>query len=689
MCGIGGIFHRQANQAIDEQLLVNMAAIQVHRGPDGFGVRSLPGLGVGFCHARLSIIDLDANRGRQPFVSEDGELLMAHNGEFYDFQRIRADLTARGVRFSSKSDSEILLRLYQERGLEATLPLLRGEFAFALFDRHRDTLVLVRDRFGVKPQYWALCEDGLVFGSELKVLFAHPGVQRRFSSQGLFHQLMQTVVPGTTAFEGVHQLLPGHVLTVGRHGGGFQISDHAYWDVNFPRQEERDPALTERHHIEAVRAALLEAVEVRMVADVPVGCYLSGGIDSCSILGLAAAVSQNPVRAFTIGFDDARYDETPIATEMAEATGAEQLVMRLSGNELYGHLEDTIWHTERSIYNTLAVAKFLMSREVNRAHYKVVMTGEGSDELFGGYPAFRRDMFLHGLDDLPEAERQAWDQLLQQANALVQGAMLAEEQVHDPALERVVGFTPSCLQPWLACAPLVPDLLAPEHRRACADYDPGAAIAAGLDPEQLEGRHALDRAQYVWIKTMLEGQILTWGGDRVDMAHAMEARPAFLDHHLAAVAVQVPPELRIKGKTEKYVLREAMRGLLPEVLYKREKFAFMAPPAHADAQKRSAMQALADRYLNPETIATAGLLDAAGVHALFARHDHPDTSPAQRVQLDAIINHLICVQIMHKLFVAADIPSQARQRADALGWQLHREELAEPAYTRIGMSPVA
>jgi asparagine synthase (glutamine-hydrolysing) len=689
MCGIGGIFHRQAERPIDEQLLVNMAAIQVHRGPDGFGVRSLPGQGVGFCHARLSIIDLDANRGRQPFVSEDGELLMAHNGEFYDFQRIRADLTARGVRFSSKSDSEILLRLYQEQGLEATLPLLRGEFAFALFDRRRDELQLVRDRFGVKPQYWALTDEGLVFGSELKVLFAHPGVPRRFSSQGLFHQLMQTVVPGSTAFEGVHQLLPGHVLTVRRRGGAFEISARAYWDVNFPRQGERDGSLSESDHIEAVRAALLEAVEVRMVADVPVGCYLSGGIDSCSILGLAAAVSQNPVRAFTIGFDDARYDETPIATEMAEATGAEQLVMRLSGDELYGHLEDTIWHTERSIYNTLAVAKFLMSREVNRAHYKVVMTGEGSDELFGGYPAFRRDMFLHGLDELPAAERQEWEQLLQQANALVQGAMLAEEQVHDPALEAVVGFTPSCLQPWLACAPLVPDLLAPEHRQACAGYAPGAAIAASLDPQQLEGRHALDRAQYVWIKTMLEGQILTWGGDRVDMAHAMEARPAFLDHHLAAVAVQVPPELRIKGKTEKYVLREAMRGLLPEVLYKREKFAFMAPPAHADAEKRSAMQALADRYLNPAAIAEAGLLDPAGVKALFARHDHPETSAAQRVQLDAVINHLICVQIMHKLFVDADIPSQARRQADALGWRLHQEERAEPAYARIGMSPVA
>ena len=163
MCGIGGVLSPQADQRIDPQLLVNMAAIQAHRGPDGFGVETLDDAGVGFCHARLSIIDLDENRARQPFLTDDGQVLMAHNGEFYDFQRIRADLTARGVRFQTKSDSEILLRLYQQQGLEKTLPLLRGEFAFALFDRQEDCLYLVRDRFGVKPQYWSLTPQGLVF----------------------------------------------------------------------------------------------------------------------------------------------------------------------------------------------------------------------------------------------------------------------------------------------------------------------------------------------------------------------------------------------------------------------------------------------------------------------------------------------------------------------------------------------
>ncbi len=671
MCGIGGIFHRHREAPVDPQLLVNMAAIQVHRGPDGFGYEAPDGLGVGFCHARLSIIDLNERRARQPFHSEDGRILMAHNGEFYDFQKIRARLIAEGSTFTTKSDSEILLRLYQRQGLEATLPLLRGEFAFALYDRDEDALTLVRDRFGIKPQYWCETEEGVIFGSELKVLFAHPSVKRRFSAEGLFHQLMQVMVPGTTAFEGIHQVKPGHLVRIVRQpGGGLEITDQRYWDVDFPLQEDRDRTLPESHHIEAVRDALLEAVEARLVADVPVGCYLSGGIDSCAILGLAAALSQNPVKAFTIGFDDSRYDETPIAREMAEATGAEQDVMTLSAGDLYGHLERTIWHTERTIYNTLAVAKFLMSRHVHAVAYKVVMTGEGSDELFGGYPAFRRDMFLHGLEDLPEQERSRWQALLKESNALVQGAMLAIDAVEDAALEERVGFTPSCLQPWLACAPLVRPLLHPSYRREVENYSPGAAIAATLDSDQLEGRHALDKAQYVWIKTMLEGQILTWGGDRVDMANSMEARPAFLDHKLAAVAVQVPPELRIKDRTEKYVLREAMRGLLPEVLYRREKFAFMAPPAHTDAAKWARMMAIAEDHLSDGAIEAAGLLSRQGVRDLFARHESPETSESEKVQMDAVINHLLGVQIMHRLFVADDVPARARAQADQLGWKV-------------------
>ncbi|KPJ96855.1 MAG: asparagine synthase, partial [Gammaproteobacteria bacterium SG8_15] len=317
------------------------------------------------------------------------------------------------------------------------------------------------------------------------------------------------------------------------------------------------------------------------------------------------------------------------------------------------------------------VAKMLMSQHVNEAGYRVVVTGEGSDELFAGYPAFRRDMFLHGLDTLSDAEKASWQQLLTESNKLFKGAMLAEDEWSDTALNHKVGFTPSCLQPWLSSSRHVPDLLQDDIREQLKSYQPGDAIANALDADMLEGRHPLDKAQYVWIKTMLEGQILTWGGDRVDMANSMEARPAFLDHHLAEYASRIPPSMRIRGRVEKYVLREAMRGLLPKVLYEREKFAFMAPPAHTDPKKWQAMKALSDRYLSDEAITASGLLSTTGVNKLFETHENPDTTTATQVQLDAVINHLLSVQILHEQFVATDVPKQAQQRAEDLGWVMH------------------
>ena len=669
MCGIAGYFHKDPSRPVDPETLVAMAAIQYHRGPDGYGWEAMQDRGIGMSHARLAIIDLHET-GRQPFVSADGQLMLAHNGEFYDYQRIRAELTARGARFKSKSDSEMVLHLYPRYGLEATLKYLRGEFAFSLYDKNEDALYLVRDRFGIKPQYWARAGDTFVFGSEIKVIFAHPEVKREFDSAGLYHQLMQTIVPGSTPFKNVHQVKPGHYLKVTRKGGDFQIEEKTYWDVDFPLEDERENQ-SEEYWIDLVRSKLAEAVQHRLVADVPVGCYLSGGIDSCAILGLSAAARQNEVKAFTIGFDSDKYDESAIATEMAESVGADQDIMRLDATHLYDHLVDTHWHTERTIYNTLGVAKYLMSKHVNHVKYKVVLTGEGSDELFAGYPSFRRDMFMHGLDHLSPEQRAEWEKLLNESNALFRGAMLAAEEITSPALDSMAGFTPSCLQPWLLAGTRVPDILNGDRKTELNGYDPGAAIAETFNGDMLKGRHPLDVAQYVWIKTQLEGQILTWGGDRVDMANSMEARPPFLDHHLAEAAVQVPPEMRIKGRTEKYVLREAMKGLLPKTLYEREKFAFMAPPAHTDEKKLAALRALSEDYLSTAAIESAGLLDEGGVRRLWDLYTDSGTEHSTLVQLDAVLNHSLGVQILDRHLLQADVPAQARAKAKELGWHAH------------------
>ena len=671
MCGISGYINLDKKSKISADTLVAMAAIQHHRGPDDYGWNIFEDHAAGFSHARLTIVNLSES-GRQPFVAPDKSVMMTHNGEFYDYQKIRARLTSLGDKFSTKSDSEIALHLYQRYGIDKALKHLRGEFAFAIYDKSSEELILVRDRFGIKPLYYATTPNAVVFGSEIKSIFAHPDVEREFTSEGLYHQLMQTIVPGTTPYKNIHQVKPGHAMIFRRKGNRFEIRDHRYWDMKFPKNGERNDNLPEEEYITTVREKLIEAVHLRLEADVPVGCYLSGGIDSCSILGIASAARQNPVKAYTIGFDDDQYDESAIATEMAEATGADQDILRLDAGHLYDHFVKTHWHTERTIYNTLGVAKFLMSKHVHESNYRVVVTGEGSDELFAGYPSFRRDMFLHGMDTLSGAEKKEWEDMLHESNKLFQGAMLAEEETTDEHLDKLCGFTPSCLQPWLAASSRVSALLAPQRKKDTENYLPGRAIAAALDADMIRDRHPLDVAQYVWIKTMLEGQILTWGGDRVDMANSMEARPAFLDHHLAEAAALIPPTMRIKGKKEKYVLREAMKGLLPEVLYKREKFAFMAPPAHVDDEKFGAMKALADRYLSGEAISRAGLLDKDGVNEIFRIHEDPETPVATLVQLDAVINHMLGVQILHELFIEADIPAQALDKARELGWSSER-----------------
>lgn len=667
MCGIAGIFGQSKAALIDPQILVNMAAIQHHRGPDNYGYSAPQGIGVGMSHSRLTIIDLDESRGRQPFELEQGKLIFAHNGEFYDFARIRTELTAQGHRFMSKSDSEIVPRLYRHCGIEQTLEQLRGEFAFSLYDEQEDALYLVRDRFGIKPLYWTNTGAEIVFGSEVKVVLAHPKVKAEIDTQGLFHQLIQVMVPGSTAFKGINQVEPGHMLKITRNGGEFSIETHKYWDMDFPEVDMR-PKHTDEYYVSGVRKHLLEAVQLRLNADVPVGCYLSGGIDSCAILGLASSASQQPLKAFTIAFDNKDYDETPIATEMAESVNADQEILQLNADLLYDNFERTIWHTERTIYNTLAVAKLMMSQQVRHVNYKVVLTGEGSDELFGGYPAFRKDMFLHGMDGLDEVQTKAWQQTLEANNKLFQGAMLPKDEYNSEQIDAKVGFTPSCLQPWLGCSDTAKALIHPSRREQISDYEPGKAIAAKLDETYLKDRHPLDKAQYVWIKTMLEGQILTWGGDRVDMANSMEARPAFLDHKLAEFACLVPPHMRIKGSREKHVLREAMKGVLPETLYNREKFAFMAPPAHTDAKKWKKLKALLDKFASREKLEQAKLVCPDYLERLIAKQQSDATPDADKVQNDAILNHVLGVMILHHHFVAEDISQKAYEKAQTLGW---------------------
>ena len=652
MCGIAGYWSNSRLEDNVDQVLNKMVSTIHHRGPDGYGFHVERDKGLAMGHARLSIIDLQT--GEQPLFSRDKKQVLTVNGEFYDYKRIRTNLRLNGHKFTTKSDSEIALPLYKEYGLDF-VDHLRGEFAFALYDEEKERLILVRDRFGIKPLFYHISNGKVYYGSEIKSIFAHPNVSRSFDNKALLHQLMHTMVPGTSAFKDVYAVKPGHMLIIEKKGDNFDVKDQQYWDVNFPAQEERTEKSAD-YYIEQVREKLLEAVQYRLEADVPVGCYLSGGIDSCAMLGLASSMQQSPVKAFTISFDNKDYDEAAIAKEMADMVNADQEQINLSASELYGsNYERTLWHAERTFYNTLGVAKWCMSKRVNECGYRVVVTGEGSDELFGGYPAFKRDMLRLGAKDgASKEEAESYQKLMEKSNALFKGAILSEHQVEHETFNKICGFTPSWIQPWMLTLKLARPLLHKDILEDLGDYDPIDAIAQTFDTSQIEGRHYLDISQYTWIKTMLECQILNWGGDRVDMANSMESRPAFLDHYVAEAARDIPPHFRINGNIEKWVLREAMQNIIPETLYKREKFAFMAPPGHTEKKKQLALQALLDKYMSEEKVREAHIFDPEKLQQFITDYKN-DTDPVSLTRKDALLNHLLGLQILYSQFIETPV----------------------------------
>lgn len=648
MCGITGFWCDCELNRQSAEILSTMMETLHHRGPDGASTHIDNKQGLAMGHTRLSIIDL--NTGEQPLVSRQNNLILTVNGEFYNYKRIRADLVLGGSKFKTKSDSEIVFDLYNKYGLDF-VDHLRGEFAFTLFDMDKQRLIMVRDRFGIKPLYYHYDGTTIYYGSEIKALFANPNVPREFSAEGLLHQLMHTMVPGSTTYKGIEAIKPGNMIVVEKKAKGFNIKDHCYWDMNFPHNKDRAKDKDENYYIEEVRDKLAESVHLRLEADVPVGCYLSGGIDSCSILGLAGSIQQSPVKAYTISFDHDDYDESEIATLMAKSVNADQEILYLKAQDLYGqNYIDTLWHAERTFYNTLGVAKFCMSRRVKESGYKVVITGEGSDELFGGYPAFKRDMFYYSTDSESHDIKQM-QSALDSSNEIFKGAIISEQRVSHSSFDKVCGFTPSWIQPWMLTLQIAKPLLHDDLLSDLKDYDPIENIANSINPDQVSGRHPLDIAQYTWSKTMLECQILNWGGDRVDMANSMESRPAFLDHHVAEAAVNIPPELRIKGNTEKWVLREAMKNVLPEVLYKREKFAFMAPPGHTEVGKKKALNDLVDGYMNKDRIKNAGIFDE-GRLSQFIDGYYDDDDNVSMVRKDALMNHILGLHILHDHFIA-------------------------------------
>ncbi|MEE6179661.1 asparagine synthase (glutamine-hydrolyzing) [Mycobacterium sp. 050134] len=630
MCGMTGFITHQRLSPDTPRTLDRMLNTLMHRGPDGPAVRILFEAGVAMGHVRLAINDL-RTQATQPLVSTDGNIVATITGELYGFRRIRAELTAQGEQFVSKSDSELVVALYRRHGLNFVRHL-RGEFAIALVDLRLNRLVLVRDRFGVRPLFFHAGTDMFAWGSEAKALLTHPAIPCRLSRPAAINQLIQVMAPGTTAFDSIESVRPGQMVVVHRADGRFRVRTHQYWDLNFPHRDESD-LIEPEAHVDAVRRVVTDALMVRLEADVPIGHYLSGGMDSGALLGLSQALSQTPSSAFTIAFNDRAYDESAIATKVAKHTGVNLTVRHVPDEELYAeHYVRAIWHCERTFYNTLGIAKMQLSAAAHEHGIRAVISGEGADELFAGYPAF-------ALDNASPQQHPA--------DKLFIGAILPSHPHRHPGFDRVVGFTPGWVQPWVSTWHRVRPLLVDGLTDELGGYDPLDAVAEQLDRRRLDSRARLDKAQYSWIKTMLDGQILSWGGDRVDMANAVESRPALLDHLVAETAVRIPPELRIRNGTEKWVLREALRYAMPEFLYSRRKFAFMAPPAHRSASRAAQLSRLTSKYLTRDRIAELGICDPDRTLGFLSESP---ADPAIANEHDKIHNHLLGLHILHDLF---------------------------------------
>ncbi len=427
MCGIVAAVSRTGG--VRAEALGCATARLRHRGPDAQHVWVAPDGRAGLGHARLSIIDLET--GDQPIANEDGRLHLVVNGEFYDFERIREDLERRGHVFRTRSDSEVALHLYEDLGTRS-VHTLRGEFALAIWDARDGQLFAARDRFGIKPLYYTKYRETVYLASEVKALAAL-GVPLRWDRESLYDIQFVAHPPDRTVFDGIYQVPPGCcLLTDGAH-----IRIMPYWDWDYPDANDRTHDTEPGEWVERLRHSFEEAIRLRLRADVPVACYLSGGIDSCAVLGVAAQLAARPLQAFTLSFDDADYDEVGFAEEQATRSGAEFCRIDVRSENLADHFAAAVYHAERPFVNAHAVAKYMLSRAVRDAGIKVVLTGEGSDEVFAGYPHFRRDQVLYGANGQHPEEKARLLAELEAANRVSTGTMLPQQSTTLDGVKRV------------------------------------------------------------------------------------------------------------------------------------------------------------------------------------------------------------------------------------------------------------
>jgi asparagine synthase (glutamine-hydrolysing) len=617
MCGICGHIDL-LNRPVPEDRIRGMCAALTARGPDDVGLHleGVPadGLHLGLGHRRLSIIDLSSS-ARQPMTNEDGTIRLTYNGEIYNYKELRRELEARGHRFHSDSDTEVVIHLYEEEGVEA-VRRLNGMFAFGLWDERRRRLWLCRDRIGIKPLVYSWDGDRLLFASEIRALLTDPAVDRALDREALMLYLAFNYVPAPrTMFAGIRKLEPGCSLVL--EGGRVEIS--RYWGLPDPAEEAEmvDPGRLRGRLVEL----LSEAVAGCMLADVPVGAFLSGGVDSGIVVALMARLSSAPVKTFTIGFaGDGLYDETEGARRVAAMYGTEHHEFRIRQHDMLDALPEVLGASAEPFADSSAIPTYLVARETRR-HVKVALSGDGGDELFGGYrsylaeglraryhrvPALLRESVIEPvIAALPDSRESRVGETLRRVKKFIRAA-------RGPVDERLLALKE----------------IAPAHVRSRLLKGGGH----GPDPALIWVRHLLGRSPGDAVNRMLgtdlidslPGDMLT-KVDLMSMAHSLEVRVPLLDHRVVELAFRIPGAEKLRGGVTKRVLKEACEGLLPPGHTRRPKAGFEIPISR---WLRTDLGFLVDRYLSEDRIRDQGIFEADVVQDLVRSHRQAKTDTA-------------------------------------------------------------
>ncbi len=611
MCGICGVLRLNGEDQVAEPILWRMSAAQAHRGPDDEGCHVEPGVGLGFC--RLAILDLSP-AGHQPMTNEDGTVWLIFNGEIYNFQEIIPALEQAGHRFRSRSDSEVIIHAYEEWGV-ACLQRFNGMFAFAIWDRRTRTVFIARDRLGVKPFYYWSDGDTFVFGSELKSLLAYPGMPHLIDPFALQCYLTYEYIAGPASiFAGIRKMPAGHYLHFALDGSARGRQTDAwqpiqYWNVCYqPESRSRPP----EDYAQELRSLLRAAVRRRMISDVPLGAFLSGGIDSSVIVALMSEASEERIKTFSIGFAEQSFNELDYASIVARHFDTDHHVeiLRPDAQELLLTVAD---YLDEPFADASALPTYLVAR-MAREHVTVVLSGDGGDELFAGYDWYRAQRFAgQTLDRLPCALRRrmcacaaripptrhkkGWRNILRR---LLEGMSLPAEMQHVrwQIFSRQADLEELLVEPGIA------------------------ARASDSDPEIIRllaesgSRHPLDQQQYADIKRYLADDIL-WKVDRMSMAVSLEARGPFLDYTLVEFAAKLPPALRLNGAAGKYLLTNAMRGIVPDEILHRRKLGFNMP---YKTWLRCELRTLLCDMLAPSRLRQQGIFQPQAVQRLIHEH---------------------------------------------------------------------